>query len=56
MQGGSVFPSIIRLISAGRLNPLPMVTQKVSLAQIIEAMASALKITEGKIIVTMEQT
>jgi threonine dehydrogenase-like Zn-dependent dehydrogenase len=51
--GGGIFPSIIRLLAAGRMNPLPMITGKFTLPDILKAMETAASIKEGKIIVTI---
>jgi len=51
--GGNIFPSVIRLLAAGRFNPLPIITKKVALAESIEALETASHMAEGKVIVTM---
>ena len=50
-HSGAIFPYAIRLLAAGRLNLLPMITSRFSLDQAIEAVKTAEKLGDAKVMV-----
>jgi threonine dehydrogenase-like Zn-dependent dehydrogenase len=48
---GGIFPHAIRLLAAGRLNLLPMITSRFSLDQAVEAVRTAEKLNDAKVMV-----
>jgi threonine dehydrogenase-like Zn-dependent dehydrogenase len=50
-SGHETFPSVIRMVAAGRLNLSPIVTARYGLEATKEAIAKSMKRTDGKILV-----
>ena len=50
-SGDANFPSVIRLVAAGRLNLLPIITARYDLGKVVEAIALSGERRDGKIIV-----
>lgn len=49
---GGVFPSLIRLVAAGRLDLAPMITARYPMDQVEDALERSKKRTDGKIVIT----
>ena len=49
--GSDIFPSVIRLIASGRIDPLKMITARYPLAQAADAIAAAAQPGQGKVLV-----
>ena len=52
--GGGCFPSIIRLLERGRMDPSPMITARFPFEQVIAALERSSSRLDGKIMVGME--
>ena len=49
--GSDIFPSVIRLIASGRIDPLKMITARYPLAQAADAIAAAAQPGQEKVLV-----
>jgi hypothetical protein len=50
-SGHEVFPDVIRLVAAGRLDMSPIITARYGLEQTVEAIAKSTERKDGKILV-----
>ncbi len=50
--GGGVFPSLIRLVAAGRLDLRPMISARFGLEQVVDALDRSRHRTDGKLLIT----
>jgi threonine dehydrogenase-like Zn-dependent dehydrogenase len=53
--GYGIFPSIIRLLAAGKLDLRNMITAQYAFPEVLAALASSVERTDGKILVTLPQ-
>jgi hypothetical protein len=55
-SGYGIFPNIIRLIAAGRINFREMITARFPFSQILEAFARSKERIDGKILIKMHSS